>query len=420
MNKICKKLSSEKGTALMMALYAMFIVSIFIGIGFSLLYDSMNIMKRQLHYRGQAENVAKSGLVEAHSWLRRQTTQPIKTSDPSDPSSDDYGFNPVIDTSDPANEINDSEDPTIGIVRHFQIGQSSLNFGRYEVRRYSERTPYSSESAYIWRDKNVASYCKDISAERGQSANSGTIWHMECVGYVYVQNDESKEFYEPPNRIIHSVVLATEFQRLGLNLSPGAIHANDDAGVHLANQAHVDGGDEPGICWHTTDGKVTGSGDLTGTPNEQTSSSDIDVDTIFGVTKDQLKNMADYYVTSTSDLPDIRFSMSIIYIDGNAQFTSTRPLKGSGILFVDGNLTLTNNSGAYWSGLVYCTGNISMGDSAVIMGSVVGTGNSINVHSTSGGNMSDAAEITYDGDILQQIQQKVGQYRMTRSPYRVE
>jgi hypothetical protein len=420
MNKICKKLSSEKGTALMMALYAMFIVSIFIGIGFSLLYDSMNIMKRQLHYRGQAENVAKSGLVEAHSWLRRQTTQPIKTSDPSDPSSDDYGFNPVVDTSDPANKINDSEDPTIGIVRHFQIGQSSLNFGRYEVRRYSERTPYSSESAYIWRDKNVASYCKDISAERGKSANSGTIWHMESVGYVYVQFDSSKEFYEPPNKIIHSVVLATEFQRLGLNLEPGAIHANDDAGIHLANQAHVDGGDEPGICWHTEDGAVTGSGDLTGSPNEQTSSNDIDVDTIFGVTKDQLKNMADYYVTSTSDLPDMRFSMSIIYIDGNAQFTSTRPLKGSGILFVDGNLTFSNNCGAYWSGLVYCTGNISMGDSTVIMGSVVGTGNSINVHSTSGGNMSDVAEITYDGDILQQIQQKVGQYRMTRSPYRVE
>jgi hypothetical protein len=420
MNKIYKKLSSEKGTALMMALYAMFIVSIFIGIGFSLLYNSMNIMKRQLHYRGQAENVAKSGLVEAHSWLRRQTTQPVKTSDPSDPSSDDYGFNPVVDTSDPANEINDSEDPTIGIVRHFQIGQRSLNFGRYEVRRYSERKPYSSVSAYIWRDKNVESYCKDISAERGQSANSGTIWHMESVAYVYVQYDSSKEFYEPPNKIIHSVVLATEFQRLGLNLEPGAIHAYDDAGVHLANQAHVDGGDEAGICWHTEDGRVTGSGDLTGSPAEQTSSSDIDVDTIFGVTKDQLKNMADYYVTSTSDLPDMRFSMAIIYIDGNAQFTSTRPLKGSGILFVDGNLTLTNNSGALWSGLVYCTGNISMGDSAVIMGSVVGTGNSINVHSTSGGNMSDVAEITYDGDILQQIQQKVGQYRMTRSPYRVE
>jgi hypothetical protein len=421
MKKILKKLSGEKGTALMMALYAMFIVSILIGIGFSLLYNSMSIMKRQLHYRGQAENIAKAGLVEAHSWLRRQSTQPIKTSDPSDPSSDDYGFNPVVDTSDPSNEINDSEEPNIGIVRHFQIGDRSLHWGRYEVRRYSARTPYASESAYTWRDKNVESYCKDISAERGQSASSGTIWHMECVGYIYVEHDATKDFYESPNKIIHHVVLATEYQRLGLNLCPGAIHLDEDTGLHLANKARVDGIDDPGLVWHGSDtGDRTGPGDLTGTPTEQLSNDSLSVNTIFGVSQDQLKNMADYYVTSTSDLPDIRFSMSIIYIEGNAQFTSTKPLKGSGILFVDGNLTFTNNCGVYWSGLVYCTGNISMGDTAVVMGTVVGVGENCNVHSTGGGSMSDVAEITYDGDILQQIQQKIGQYRMTRSPYRVE
>lgn len=421
MHSFLRKLSGEKGTALMMALYAMFIVSILIGVGFTLLYNSMSIMKRQLHYRGQAENIAKAGLVEAHSWLRRQTSQPVKTSNASDPSSDDYGFDPIIDSSDPANIINDSDDPSIGIVRTLQIGQTNMNFGRYEVRRYSSRTPYASESAYTWRDKNAESYCKDISAERGHAANSGTVWRLECVGYVYVQFDSNKEFYEPPNKMLHNVVLATEFQRLGLNLCPGAIHLDEDTGLHVSNKAKVDGINDPGTVWHGDDiGDTTGPGDVTGTPDEQLSGDSLSPTAIFGLTKNELKSAADYYVNSADDLPDIRFNMTIIYIEGNAQFTSTKPLKGSGILFVDGNLTFTNNCGTYWSGVVYCTGNISMGDTTVIMGTVVGVGENVNIHSTSGGNMADIAEITYDGDILDSIKQNIGQYRMTRSPYRTE
>ena len=418
MEKWLLKLSDKKGTALMMALYAMFIVSVMIGIGFSLLGSSMDIMKRQLQYRGQAENIAKAGLVEAQSWLRRQTTQPVKTSDPSNPTSDDYGFDPIVDTSDPANKINDSDEPSIGIVRTFQIGEKNITYGHYELRRYSSRKPYASTSAYTWRDKNTESYCKDISEERGKAANSGTVWRMESRGYIYVQNDPNKPFYEAPNKLLQSVVLTTEFQRLGMNLPPGAIHLNDDMNLSVANKGKIDGLNDPGVVWYGSNFgtlNTSAGGTVDGSPDEQVNSDSLSEDNIFGVTKDQLKAMADYYVTSTNDLPNIRFNMTIIYIEDNAQFTSTRPLKGSGILFVDGNLTFSNNCGAYWSGMVYCTGNISMGDEANIMGTVVATGNSVNVHGT-----GEVAEITYDGDILQAIQQKIGQYRITRSPYKVE
>jgi hypothetical protein len=403
--------SFERGTALMLAIFAFFVISVLIGIGFSIIGGSRDIIRRQLHYRAMGENVAKAGLTEAHSWLRRQDTQPVTV------------FNPQLDLSDPDDIINDTDDPTIGIVRTFEIGSINSVYGRYEVRKASAAKPYAGDSDFVWWDKGVDSFCEDISDKRMGSfhAGTGTVWRMESVGYIYVRFDENEKFYKAPNKLLASVIMVTEFQRLGLTLGAGAIHMNCDEHVSISNKGIIQatGGGDPGIVWHGAGGcsgnlTTSSGGTLTGTPPQQSSTSPLSFMDIFGVTQDQLKAMADFYVTSASDLPSSLPDLSIVYIEGNPSFSSTNRLYGGGILIVDGNLTLTNNSFSKWSGAVIVTGNLDMGDTAYLDGTVVVMGNNTQVHGT-----GEVAEINYDEDILNVVKQKIGQYRMTRSPYRI-
>jgi len=401
--------SSERGTALMLAIFAFFVISVLIGIGFSIIGGSRDIIRRQLHYRAMAENVARAGLIEAHSWLRRQTTQPVTN------------FNPQRDFSNPLDIINDTDDPSIGIVRSFQIGSINNLWGRYEVRKANAATPYASVSKYNWWDKNVPSFCEDISDKRLGStfAGTGNVWRMESVGYVYVLIDPNKPFYESPNRIVASVIMATEFQRLGLTLSAGAIHMNCDQHISVSNKGRIEATGEPGIVWHGSAGcsgnlTTSAGGTVSGSPQQQSSTIPLTFTQIFGVSKDQLKAMADIYVTSVSDLPSELPDLAIVYIEGNPSFSRTNRLYGGGILIVDGNLTLTQNSLSKWSGVVVVTGNLDIGDTAYLSGTVVVMGNNTQVHGS-----GEVAEIDYDGDILSVVQQKIGQYRMTRAPYRL-
>ena len=136
---------------------------------------------------------------------------------------------------------------------------------------------------------------------------------------------------------------------------------------------------------------------------------------VLGVSTADLKLMSDYLVTSTGQLPADLPDMSLIYVDGNATFDSTRELRGSGILLVNGNLTVNAGANCYYSGLIYVTGNISISEPALISGCVIGCGTA----AISRAGASDIVEIDYDKSCLDLVRLQVCQYREIKSAYQV-
>ena len=100
--------NSERGTAL---IFSLMFTTVVVGI---VLTGTLTLKSQIVHNRTlfitnyQAVMAARSGLTEAHSWLRRQTSQPVTA------------FEPVRDTlANP--QILDTEDQDIGMVRDFRI-----------------------------------------------------------------------------------------------------------------------------------------------------------------------------------------------------------------------------------------------------------------------------------------------------------
>lgn len=387
------KWRKEDGSSILLALFVVLLGSSMIIVGLTLLMTTRDAIIHELHLRGRATAVAEAGLTDALYWFRRQDTQPVQA------------FIPILD---PGNNIYDTDEPDIGIVREIEISPQTDLYGRYEVMKVD---PVTSEQVV-----------QDISIQRVADAGfvaPGTSWYLESRGMVFEKNDPTKAYNEPPNRVIRRVTLAREISRLPIAPTAQAALISDVGHVEIDTGARLRGFDNLALVWDKTGGGTTRTnrGEVDGGrawasvfAGEADEFSAL-VSRVFASTPEELQNMADVYATSVNDLPTPMPALGIIYIDGDATFTSAIPLFGGGALVVNGNLTLSSNSASYYSGLVLVAGDYTQLSPSLISGSVMVCGDTY----MAGG--MEMSEIIYEDDILNVVRQKLGQYRFSRSPY---
>lgn len=391
-NMKATKRKNDTGSSILLALFVVLLGSSMIIVGLTLLMTTRDAIVHELHLKGQATSVAEAGLTDALYWFRRQETQPV------------VAFAPILD---PSNNIYDTDDPEIGIVREFEISPQTDLFGRYEVMKVD---PVTGDPVV-----------QDISDQRVADAGpaAGTAWYLESRGMVFEKNDPTKAFNEPPNRVIRRVTLAREIRRLPIAPTAAAALISDVGHVIIETGGRLRGFDGLALVWdkegggttRTNRGEVDGGRAWASVFSGEADDFSTLVTRVFATTPEELQNMSDIYATSVDELPSRLPDLGIIYIDGDATFTSAAPLFGGGALVVNGNLTLSDNSSSYYSGLVVVNGNYTQRSPSLVSGSVIVLGDS----DVRGG--MEMSEIIYEDDILSVVRQKLGQYRFSRSPY---
>jgi hypothetical protein len=393
--RFAETLRGQEGSTILLALFVILLGSSMIIVGLTLLTTTRDAIVQELNLKGQATSAAEAGITDALSWFRRQSTQPVAV------------FEPVYD---PDQQIIDTEDESIGIVREFEISAQTGHYGRYEVMKVDPVT--------------AATVVRDISSQRiinTEEAAPGTVWYVESKGIVYENNDDERAYNEAPNRVVRQVTLASEIQRLAIAPTANAALISDTGTVYVRSKGRIRGIDTTGIVYDRRGGGsvVMSGGTVEGGTSQaaifprQTDSLPALVRQVFASTTEDLQSLADIYVTTTDDLPPELPTLGIIYVDGNATFDSSNPLTGGGIVFVNGNMLIDVNSMSIFSGLIFVTGNYTQKSPSLISGTVMVMGN------TDISGSLDIAEIMYDQDILDIVRQKLGQYRAARSPYHI-
>ena len=467
--------SSERGQALIAVLAAVTLVMGLLLTMLTVTAYSGRAVSRQLTYHGQTLNAAQAGITEGLSWFRRQTDQPVKA------------FVPIRDLN-VAPPINDTDDPNVGLVREYEISAPGRVWGRYELKktpalaanatslnfkdRWSNAVTYavndivlhtsvqagvSTTSYYRSRansniNKNPATFSvnaplwwdvvntMDITKYKGKPS-SGTVWQLESEGIVYVRNSANVPYNHAPNRVLSRAKLRTEIQRLSLNLpAASAVSVSRGAGVTLPSTSiRIRGGTKSALMYQASSGTPTGAAYTTASnpPNAQITGTNpvsqagitavpsrFTIPYIFGVTQNELENMADFNVPSVASLPATLPSARLIVLrdpsnsDATFEFTQSRPLTGTGVLVVFGNLTLKANSNSSFNGVIYVDGSYVQEAPSSVTGSVVvnNTHPSITrIFKMTGA--GERSEIRYDANVIDFIEQRLGQYRITRSAY---
>lgn len=378
--------STERGAALVVVLFASTLILLLLMTALMYTRLSGRLVARQLASQGQATNAASAGLTEALAWFVHQPQQPVTAFDPK---VDSGGI--CTHTPPHLPLVNESEDPATGIVRTYEIMAPGRVFGRYEVRR-----------------ANVL----DVSRRRGKT-QPGTIWQIESTGIIYVRNDPAQPPGAAGNTVLARRTMRTEIQRLGLQLpANAAISATRGNNINVIAPSRVQGGSSGiGAAYPASTGTAGGTGSITGSPAQSTTSASFALQAVFGVTQQELTAMADLVVDDERALPNPLPDMSLIVIRGNATFNATRKLTGSGILVVLGHLTLNQGADAFFNGVIWCGGNVVVTPPSSINGAIVANG----PVQIAGGN--EVAEISYDAAIIEQIRLQMGNYLFSRSPW---
>ena len=384
MRRVARK--QERGAALVVVMFASTLLLLLLATALLVTRTTGRALARQLQVQGQATSAANAGLNEGLSWFVHQQQQPVTAFDPK------VDVGGVCTHTPPHNPLAfESEDPTIGIVRSFEVSAPGKVWARYEVRRTD---------------------VMDVSAKRGKAA--GTVWRVSSEGMVYVRNSTTAAPNVSPNRLLSRRTMSVDLQRLALTL-PGpnaALAATRGSNINVIQPSRVQGGSAGmGAVYPASTGVPSGNGTISGNPALNTTTGGFTLQQIFGMTQGELLSMADIVVNDESQLPDPLPDMALIVIRGNATFNPQKPLTGSGILIVLGNLILNPNSDSYFSGVVWVGGTFNMHPPSVINGAVVANG----TVQIAGG--SEVAEINYDASIINQIRQQMGNYVFSRSPW---
>jgi len=410
MNKI---LLNRRGSALVMTMIFFIIVSFLIAAGYQLITTSFEESKYQQTTVLQAENAARAGIMDAISWFRRQSRQPVRMG--TDYTWADGAFNPKTST-DPVN--NDTIDENTGLVKEYQLSQSAALWARYEVKRQSDpvSVPYDIHSVH------------DITGDRMHTGGvddyngAGIVWYIESTGYIFRLRNSSEAYNVPPNEIVGRARVSTEIRRITLNLpSESAFFVNypgssSNRTVKIYDNGRINGGTKIGCSSMppSRSPKKYGSGYYSSYQVLYASAS-LNANYIFGVSTSELKSLADYVAGSVAALPTTLPDMSLIYIDGDATFTADKPLRASGILFVNGDLTISAGSNSLFSGFIYTMDKAYIYAPCFVSGSVI----AYNGLTLSASGATDVAEIDYDKGILSSVRQQICQYRENKSIYRV-
>lgn len=382
---------SEPGNALVMGMFFLVITSSLVFVGTLSSETMRSRTDAQFRVRSQAAQFARSGLTEAVSWFRRQTTQPVAAFEPAN---DLLATPPRID----------SDEPEIGLVREFRIAGRS--FGRYEIWKEWAGDPIGARAPF-----RAALAARDVSRER-TFGPGGTAWRLRAVGYVFEREDENRAFDELPNRVLARQVFESEILRLRLS-PPGAaaLCTRDGARVTIRDHTLIDGGAvAAGVFALSGTGNPTVVGSLGGQPGFLADSAyACSTESVFGASERDLVTTADLVVESMSDLPTPLPGNSLVVIDaGNVTFDASRPLRGTAVLYVRGDVTIAAGSASSFSGLLYVAGNLRISAPVDIDGAiVVADGRSVELFGT-----GDWVRIHYDAEILDHLRREIGQYRV--------
>lgn len=389
--------SPESGIAL---IFALFFAIVALGITMSgTIFVQAHRDSTAIHFasNGQAMEFARSGLIEAIGWFRKQTAQPV------------LDFEPQLDTA--ANPpVLDTIDPAIGIVREFEISGSL--WGRYEVWKDWSADPDATRLAF-----RTQMQCTDISNERG-NLSPGSVWRLRSVGYVYRRQDPSVAFDVGPNRVVAKEVVETEIRRLALQ-PPGqaALCTRTGSTCRVLTRGRVYGGSTAaGIYYQSGTGSVTvsGTGALVTGGISGNAGYDDSMTAVFGVSLTDLKGMADSILVDPAEFPSPLPKDAVVVADTDLVFDEDRPLTGTGVLVVNGNVLIDQASYSSFSGLLYVNGNLTVREPSELQGAVVVTG-SVTVQGA-----SDYATVTFDDGIVNRLRQTLGTYRQasaTTRPY---
>ncbi|MEQ1631747.1 MAG: hypothetical protein ABL997_05210 [Planctomycetota bacterium] len=389
--------AGERGMAL---IFALFFAIVALGITMSgAIFVQAHRDSTSIHFasNGQAMEFARSGLIEAIGWYRKQTAQPVTS------------FVPMLDEA-ATPPILDTMDPDIGIVREFEISGSL--WGRYEVWKDWTADPDAERLAF----RNQVR-CIDISDERG-NLSPGSVWRVRSVGYVYRRQDVNVAFDVSPNRVVAKEVVETEIRRLALQ-PPGqaALCTRTASTCRVYTRGRIYGGSTAAGIYHQSGtGNVTVSGtgaQVTGgiSPN---AGYDDSMTAVFGVSLTELKGMADSILVDPDEFPSPLPKDAVVVADTSLTFTAARPLSGTGVVVVNGNVVIEQSSYSSFSGLLYVNGNLTVREPSELQGSIVVTG-TVTVQGA-----SDYATVTFDDGIVNRLRQSLGTYRQasaTTRPY---
>jgi hypothetical protein len=390
---------------------------------------------------GQAVSVAQAGLTDAYAWLRRQAVQPVTTFAPKR----DLGATPPV---------NETDDPTIGLVREFEI--TSGIWGRYEVRRGRPMDPYTDvnqngryddgepftdlkltgakttdftltgvdrgdefvagrlHDGYGDGEWTPSRFTRDVSAERGQTAK-GSVWRIESRGLVYRREREDLPLGADPNVLLASVVSTSEVRRLVMTPpANAAVCAPSAAAVTLTDRVRVRAptlafgfGATSGSLSIPSLGEVTAATRFATVPGYKPAIQDV-----FGVDFTQLKTMADVTTKKLSGVPETIKEKTLVVIERDMVYDREWPLKGGGALVVKGNLEIQSGSRSYFTGILYVDGNVSITAPAMIRGTIIATGGV-----TLKGSAGDYVEVEHDTGVVSKTLASLSDYRFMRAVY---
>lgn len=390
--------SGERGTALILALLFTTVVVGVVVTGTLTLKSQITKNRTLFITNYQAVMAARSGLTEALSWMRRQTSQPVTE------------FAPMLTpTANPP--ALDTDDPDIGLVRDFQI--SGNLWARYEVWKEWSGDPDLNRRA--WRHQYA---CSDISLPKAGRA-PGAAWRLRSVGYVYRRYEQAVAFNVEPNVVLATESTETDILRAVINL-PGEAAVNVAAGgsCNINANGRVFGGDSAGIYFPGDTGRPSRGGRserrVTGRPALARSAVyDDSYEGVFGLTFAEISSMADIIVTNEDDFPDPIPDHALIVVDVGETFTveASRPLAGTGLVVVRGDMVMQPGNNSLFSGMLYVEGNFRMHAPSEINGTVLVRGN-MTVEGA-----SDYATINYDADALKTLMASFGAYRRVNSIY---
>ena len=385
---------AQQGTALILALFFAVISTGIVAAGSIYLKSTRTRTTTNFQVYSQANQFARSGLTEALSWFRRQSTQPVLV------------FAPVVDEN-ATPPISDTIDADLGIVREFRIFGNQ--WGRYEVWKEWDSDPDTERAE--WRTNLKA---EDISNQKGLGT-SGSSWRVRSVGYLYENNDSTKSFRDKPNRIVASRMLESEILRMKIS-PPGqaALSVGDGNSAHVNTNGRISGGSTGAGIFYPQDTGTPTTGPpsqnrVTGLPRLATTDSyDDSYRGVFGITYEEIRSIANTYATTANDFPSPIPTNTIVVAEmSSLHFDAARPLQGTGLVVVKGNVVINPGSNSSFTGFLYVDGNLTMRAPSEILGAVVVTGNMTLQGS------GDYATITFDDDALTALRLEIGQYRLS-------
>lgn len=373
----------ERGMALVIAIF-------FTIFGIGLILSGTVVMdaaskKTDVAFRldGQARQFGEAGLIDAISWFRRQTMQPVLAFAPKH---DPNAIPPILDT----------DDPEIGIVREFEISRGV--WGRYEVRKFVPNVEPETPEV------------RDISLERGASA-PGTVWRLVSRGFVFRRNDPNSAYNQFPNQVLGVETMETEIRRL--TLSPpaqAALCTRTGSGCTIYQRGRIIGGTAAGIAYASGTNEPTIDGEVGGEPpTVAIKNYDGSTSSVFGVTAERLRSLADDRITSDAAFPHPVPANHILFVETDLSFTGKRPLRGTGIVYVRGDVNISAGSNSFFNGMLYVSGDLKVEAPSLLRGTVIVGGR------VSFSGLADYSELEYDDAILNSLMVEVGQYRQSSS-----